>query len=124
MIGVVYNGQVNYINQVEDFRDLMEPNVYDAMVEAIENGMLVEDYKEKYEDLLSDYESLQSDYEDLEYTEDELRCCEERLEKSNEKLSSVKEKLENLLKDIQFGYVEKTEDIVIELEKISVEITL
>lgn len=38
MIGFEYKGQVAYITRMDDFRDYMEPEVYEAVRKAFENG--------------------------------------------------------------------------------------
>ena len=65
MIGFEYKGQVEYITRIEDFRDFMNPAVYEAMVKAFENGC-DGGLRQEYEELQSEYEELQSDYELLE----------------------------------------------------------
>lgn len=50
MIGCEYRGQIHYISKLEDFREVMEPSVYDALIKAFEGG-IIENHQQKYEDL-------------------------------------------------------------------------
>lgn len=50
MIGFEYKGQVAYITRMDDFRDYMEPEVYEAVRKAFENGC-DGGLRQKYEEL-------------------------------------------------------------------------
>ena len=116
MIGFEYHGQVNYISRIEDFRDFMEPSVYEALQKAMGTG-IGDDYKEKYEELQEDYEELKSDYEDLELIEDELHDCENELESMEEKYEALQKCIKVLINQLYFGFV-KQDDVIPELEKL------
>ena len=69
MIGFEYKGQVSYITRMDDFRDYMEPEVYEAVRKAFENGC-DGGLRQKYEELQAEYDELQTEYDIL---EDEMR---------------------------------------------------
>ena len=117
MIGLEYQGQVHYITRMEDFRDFMEPSVYEALAKALDGCLLQESYKEKYEDLLTDYEILESEYDDLDYLKDELADCEEKLDDIKEKYKTFKHAIEVLIGQYHQRYIEQ-EDIIPTLEKL------
>lgn len=116
MISLTYGGKVEYITRIEDFRDFMEPGVYDAMVIALEGG-IIEKYKDKYEVLKSEYEELESEYNDLSDVEDELRDCERELGDMTEKYEELQKALKVLITQTYQGYI-KQEDVVYVLERL------
>ena len=128
MIGFEYQGQVNYINRIEDFQDFMEPTVYEAVKEAFEKGCdSAGGLREKYEDLESDYEDLESDYEivkdELDDVEDRLDDCEDRLNDCeeerdllNDKYNTLKSQIKKLINDVYLEYA-KLEEVIPALEK-------
>lgn len=65
MIGFEYKGQVAYITRIDDFRDYMEPEVYEAVRKAFENGC-DGGLRQKYEELQAEYDELQTEYDILE----------------------------------------------------------
>lgn len=73
MIGFIYEGQANYITKIEDFREFMQPEVYDAMISAFNVG-IIDNYCEKYEELRDEYNDLQEDYDSLQNEKDEEIC--------------------------------------------------
>lgn len=64
MIGFEYKGQVAYITRVDDFRDYMEPEVYEAVRKAFENGF-DGGLRQEYEELQAEYDELQTAYDIL-----------------------------------------------------------
>lgn len=116
MIGLVYKGQVNYITRIEDFRDFMEPEVYEAIEQAMGEG-LIENYREKYEELLEDYNSLQEDYDELYGVSDELAECERELCEAEEKYNLLQHSIKVLIGQFYQRYIEQ-EDIIPTLEKL------
>lgn len=117
MIGLEYQGQVNYITKMEDFRDFTEPSVYEALVKALDGGLLQDNYKEMYEDLKEEYESLEDDYSSLEYDRDDLQNDVDRLEIVKEKYNAFKHAIEVLIGQYYQKYIEQ-EDIIPTLEKL------
>ena len=116
MIGLVYKGQVNYITRLEDFADFMEPEVYEAMIRALDEG-LIENYREKYEELKKDYETLQEEYDELEDLSDELTECQEQLDDAEQKYELLQQSIKVLIGQFYQRYIEQ-EDIIPTLEKL------
>lgn len=124
MIGFEYEGQVNYITRIEDFRDFMHPSVYEAMVKAFENGCGSDGILQKYEELKQDYEELQSDYkiledeaDDLDYVRDELDECEKKRDEIQEKYNTLTHCIEVLINQYYQKYI-KQEDVIYKLERL------
>lgn len=122
MIGFEYKGQVEYITRIEDFRDFMEPSVYEAMVKAFENGCGNDGILKKYEELKQDYEELKSDFEiledeadDLDYVRDELDECEKERDEIKEKYNTLTHCIEVLVNQYYQQYI-ALEDIIPQLE--------
>lgn len=120
MIGCEYNGQISYITKLEDFRDLMEPTVYEALTKALESG-LVWNLKEEYEELKSEYKTLEDENSSLESQCDEFESQNDSLTEENEELEKKYEaKIESIkevISDLYNGYV-KPDDVIPELEKL------
>lgn len=117
MIGLEYQGQVNYITKIEDFRDFMEPSVYEALVKALDGGLWQDNYKEMYEDLKGEYESLEEDYFLLEHDRDDLQDDVDELETVKEKYGTFKRAIEVLIGQYYQRYI-KQDDIIPTLEKL------
>lgn len=117
MIGFEYNGQVNYITRMEDFRDFMEPSVYEALTKALDGGLWQDNYKEMYEDLKAEYDSLEEDYFLLECERDYLQNDVDRLEIAREKYDTFKHAIEVLVAQYYQRYINQ-EDVVPTLEKL------
>ena len=113
MIGLIYKGQVNYITRLEDFADFMELEVYEAMMQALGEG-LFDNYREKYEKLLEDYDSLQEDYDGI-YCE--LEECEQELEETEQKYELLQHSIKVLIGQFYQRYIEQ-EDIIPTLENL------
>ena len=83
MIGFEYKGQVAYITRVDDFRDYMEPEVYEAVRKAFENGFdggLRQEYEElqaEYDELQTAYDILEDEVGDIDAVQAEREKCEE-----------------------------------------------
>ena len=123
IIGLVYKNEVHYITQIEDFRDFMEPQVYETMQRALDSG-IGGGLQSKYDDLKLDYESLQGEYDDLERECDCLRDELEDAEKSKDDFDNLKVEHEslqcsirNIVNSLYHRYL-KTEDIIPELERL------
>ena len=123
MIGFVYNGQVEYITRIEDFRDYMDSAVYDALVKALECGITGGIYN-AYEELKFDYDRLLSEYEDLEmqcdYLSDEAESadeCRKECKEMEQKYELLHHSVEVLVNQLYLGYVPQ-EDIIPTLEKL------
>ena len=117
MIGFEYHGQVNYITQIEDFRDFMEPSVYEALVKALAGGLWDENWRQKYEELKADYDDLKQSYDELDDVSDELAECEERLENMENKFEVFRRAIEVLINQYYQKYI-KQEDVIPTLEKL------
>lgn len=129
MIGFEYKGQVAYITRIDDFRDYMEPEVYEAVRKAFENGCdggLRQEYEElqaEYEELQAEYDELQTDYSILEDEADTVDCIRDELSECEEQRDSIQEKydaltqcIESLIEQYYQRYITQ-EDIIPELEK-------
>ena len=96
--------------ETEDFRELVAPEIFDALHEFLK---IKEHDAEEYENLEREYDRL---YDELEDTKSELEDAEaevDRLEEENDslsdKLSSISKKIEELLSDKDFGYIDQEE---------------
>lgn len=123
MIGFEYEGQVNYITRIEDFRDFMDESVYEAMVKAFENGFGGDGLLQKYEELKKYYEELKSDYEileceadDIDSIRDELEDCEKERDELQEKFDTLTHCINVLINQYYQKYINQ-EDIIPQLEK-------
>ena len=117
MIGFLYKGQVNYINRIEDFRDFVEPSLYEAMLQAFENGCGNDDgIQKKYEELESDYEELESQYSSLEDEVDRLEELAEERDSAKEKYDTLVHCIEVLIAQYYQRYI-KQDDLIPNLEK-------
>ena len=123
MIGFEYKGQAAYITKMDDFRDYMEPGVYEAVRKAFENGF-DGGLRQEYEDLQSAYEELQTEYDfledevgDIDVVQDELEECEEERDALQEKVDTLTHHIEELINQYYQRYI-KTEEIIPELEKL------
>ena len=123
MIGFVYNGQVEDITRIEDFRDYMDPAVYEALARALESGITSGVYA-AYEELKLDHDNLLEEFEDLESECDNLRDEVEENEECRRELGELEQKyellhhsVEVLVNQLYLGYVPQ-EDIIPTLEKL------
>lgn len=124
MIGFEYEGQVNYITRIEDFREFMNLSVYEAMIEAFKNGCGNDGILQKYEELKQDYDELQSDYgiledeaDDLDYVREELDKCEKEKDELQERYNTLTHCIEVLINQYYQQYI-KQEDVIYELERL------
>lgn len=122
MIGFEYKGQVAYITRMDDFRDYMEPEVYEAVRKAFENGcdgglrQEYEDLRSAYDELQSDYDLLEDEADDIDTVRDELEDCEEERDTLQEKINTLTHRIEELINQYYQRYI-KAEEIIPELEK-------
>ena len=123
MIGFEYKGQVSYITRIDDFYDYMEPEVYEAVRKAFENGFDGE-LRQKYEELQMEYEDLQSDYYqledeagDIDDVREELKECEEERDTIQEKYDTLTHCIKVLISEYYQRYI-KLEDVIPKLEKL------
>nr|DAL68945.1 MAG TPA: hypothetical protein [Caudoviricetes sp.] len=110
MIGFEYKGQVAYITRMDDFRDYMEPEVYEAVRKAFENGFdggIRQEYEELLEDEVGDIDAVQAEREE----------CEEERDALQEKVDTLTHHIEELINQYYQRYI-KTEEIIPELEKL------
>ena len=122
MIGFEYKGQVAYITRIDDFRDYMEPEVYEAVRKAFENGC-DGGLRQEYEELQAEYDELQTVYSILEDEADTVDCIRDELSECEEQRDSIQEKydaltqcIESLIEQYYQRYITQ-EDIIPELEK-------
>lgn len=117
MIGFIYNGKVNYITKIEDFQEFMPLSVYDAMISAFDAG-IIDNYRDKYEELRAEYNDLEDDYNSLQDEKDEeTYCWERRVDELTDKMEVLHKNIKKLIDDQYQGYL-RPEDIVYELEKL------
>lgn len=118
MIGFVYKNKVEYITRIEDFMDYMVPEVYDALIKALDCGIASEKELE-YIELKQDYESLLSEYDELEYEcdslHDDVEEYEERMCEAEQKYETLYESIKGLVNQIYLKYIPQ-EDIIPKLE--------
>lgn len=103
MIICRYNGEIHCISEAEDFRELVAPEVFDALDEFLK---IKEHDADEYELLEREYDRL---YDELEDTKSELDCLEEENDSLSDKLSGISKKVEKLLSDKDFGYIDQEE---------------
>ena len=115
MIGFEYKGQVAYITRIDDFRDYMEPEVYEAVRKAFENGC-DEELQAEYDELQTDYSILEDEADTVDCIRDELSECEEQRDSIQEKYDALTQCIESLIEQYYQRYITQ-EDIIPELEK-------
>lgn len=110
MIICIYNSEIHCISEAEDFREMIAPEVFDALHEFLK---IQEPAAEKYEDLEREYDRLYDELEDtkseLEDAEAEIDRLEEEKDSLSEKLSGISKKLKELFSDKDFGYIDQEE---------------
>lgn len=117
MISVVHNGELVYISKMEDFRDVMEPSVYEGLAFALKIGLNNEDWKEKYDNLSLEYDELA---EELESTENELESSNLDYADLKYDFCNMKTRLGDLLVEHERKYI-STDELLISLEKLAEE---
>lgn len=123
MIGFVYNGKVEYITRIEDFREYMDSAVYEALIKALDSGITSEhdaDYKElkqDYDNLLAEYEELEDECDRLRDEVEENEDCQEELEELEKKHESLRHSIKRLVNELYQGYVPQ-EEVIPTLEKL------
>lgn len=123
MIGFEYKGQVAYITRVDDLRDYMEPEVYEAVRKAFENGFdggLRQEYEElqaEYDELQTAYDILEDEVGDIDAVQAEREECEEERDALQEKVDTLTHHIEELINQYYQRYI-KTEEIIPKLEKL------
>ena len=118
MIGFEYKGQVAYITRMDDFRDYMEPEVYEAVRKAFENGC-DGGLRQEYEELQAEteYDILEDEVEDIDAVQAEREKCEEERDALQEKVDTLTHHIKELINQYYQRYI-KTEEIIPELEKL------
>lgn len=117
MISVVHNGELVYISKMEDFRDVMEPSVYEGLALALKIGLNSEDWKEKYDNLLLEYDELEGDLESVQNNLEDSYSDYSDLEYD---FRNMKTRLGDLLTEHEREYI-STEELLQSLEKLSEE---
>ncbi len=110
MIICRYNGEIHCISETEDFRELVAPEIFDALHEFLK---IKEHDAEEYENLEREYDRLYDELEDMKSELEDAEAEVDRLEEENDslsdKLSSISKKIEELLSDKDFGYIDQEE---------------
>ena len=109
MIGFEYKGQVAYITRMDDFRDYMKPEVYEAVRKAFENGCDGE--------LQTEHDILEDEMGDIDAVQAEREECEEERDALQEKVDTLTHHIEELINQYYQRYI-KTEEIIPKLEKL------
>lgn len=123
MIGFEYKGQAAYVTRLDDFREYMEPEIYEAVQKAFENGFdggLQQEYEElqeDYKDLQREYDQLECEVGDIEEVQEELEECEEERDALQEKYDTITHRIKSLVNQYYQRYIE-LEDIIPELERV------
>lgn len=81
MINCYYKENWYQIYDIEDFKDLMEENVYDCLIEFIEN-----EYEEQIKNLEQELYWKENKISDLENENDDLQCEIDELRERIEEL--------------------------------------
>ena len=116
MIGFEYKGQVAYITRMDDFRDYMEPEVYEAVRKAFENGC-DGGLRQEYDELQTEYDILEDEVGDIDAVQAEREKCEEERDALQEKVDTLTHHIEELINQYYQRYI-KTEEIIPKLEKL------
>ena len=110
MIICRYNGEIHCISEAEDFRELVAPEVFDALDEFLK---IKEHDADEYELLEREYDRLYDELEDtkseLEDAEAEVDCLEKENDSLSDKLSGISKKVKKLLSDKDFEYIDQEE---------------
>jgi predicted nuclease with TOPRIM domain len=123
MIGFEYKGQAAYVTRLDDFREYMEPEIYEAVQKAFENGFdgrlrqEYEELQEDYKDLQREYDQLECEVGDIEEVQEELDECEEERDALQEKYDTITNRIKALVNQYYQRYIEP-EDIIPELERV------
>lgn len=123
MIGFEYKGQAAYVTRLDDFREYMEPEIYEAVQKAFENGFdgrirqEYEELQEDYKDLQREYDQLECEAGDIEEVREELEECEEERDALQEKYDTIIHCIKSLVNQYYQHYIE-LEDIIPELERV------
>ena len=108
MIICRYEGEIHCISETEDFRELVAPEVFDALYEFLK---IKEHDAEEYDNLERNYDRLYDELEDtkseLEDAENNIDCLEEENDSLSDKLSNISKKLKKLLSDKSLGYIDQ-----------------
>lgn len=123
MVSVVYKNELHYLSRMEDFRDVMEPSVYDGLVEALDTNFGKEtNMMGKYKKLEDDYNELLIDMEEIEdYRDDyenlsaELDNMSEDYDELQNQYNALRKKLQSLVDENERGTISDKE-AVYELE--------
>lgn len=113
MIGCEYNGEIFYIRKFEDFEDLMEPEVYEALRRVHECGILYSG--DEYDELQDEFIGLQNKYDDLESESNNQKYENDGLK---EQLDEVVDAICETVNDFEYGYI-KTDDVIDRLKNIA-----
>lgn len=112
MIICRYNGEIHCISEAEDFRELVAPEVFDALYEFFK---IKEHTVDEFVDLERECDRLYNELEDakseLEDAQEESDCLEEDNDALRDKLSDISKTLKKLLSDKDFGYINQDEFI-------------
>lgn len=112
MIICRYNGEIHCISEAEDFRELVAPEVFDALYEFLK---IKEHTADEFVDLERECDRLYDELEDakseLEDAQEESDCLEEDNDALRDKLSDISKTLKKLLSDKDFGYINQDEFI-------------
>lgn len=110
MIICRYEGEIHCISETEDFREIVAPEVFDALDEFLK---IKEPAAEEYEDLEREYDRLYDELEDTKSEHEDAEAEIDRLEEENDslsdKLSDITKTLKRLLSDKEFGYIDQEE---------------
>lgn len=90
MIICRYNGEIHCISETEDFRELVAPEIFDALHEFLK---IKEHDAEEYENLEREYDRL---YDELEDTKSELEDAEAEVDRLEEENDSLSDKLSSI----------------------------
>lgn len=101
MIGCVTDNGIEYITKLEDFRDLIGTNTYEALEEFVKTYKLeiqdqIDDLKGEYNSLQDDYDSLDGSFDDLQDSYDSLKDDLYGIINGKEKFETVDELLSKL----------------------------
>jgi len=111
MIGCETKAGVQYITKIEDFRDLVEDSVYNALIEFINTEKC--NYQEIIDDLNDDLSSLNEDYGDLDRKNDDIQEGYDRLEKDYDAvIDSINKIIDDETESDKDQIIKKLEELV------------
>lgn len=114
MLSCYHKNELHYITNIKDFKEVVEPSVYEVLEEYI-NQEVSKNIDLELNDVEDNNYDLECEINDLEEECDDLR---DRLKDKSNELYGLKVKILDIVKQMYNNEISQ-EDILYELEKIS-----